>query len=203
MEDTQCKLLITSNKKIIQTKIKKIFVEDLDDILKDNKKGKLKKLVKNDDLVQILYTSGTTGEPKGVLITHDNLHSNLTGALQVLKVQKNYRMLSLIPLSHIFEQVAGFLGIILKGARTTQLKSRKSSEIIKVMNQLIGEVKELKKTSQITSSNQSQSKSQQEKQEQKTLTDKKGTKDTAKPIDRNRVAPEDVSIEKMFYFGNK
>ena len=63
-----------------------------------------------------------------------------------------------------------------------EANQKKTSEIIKVMNQLIGEVKELKKTSQITSSNQSQSKSQQEKQEQKTLTDKKGTNINVKEI---------------------
>ena len=133
MENTKCKLLITSNKKIIQTNIKKVYVEDFDDILENLNVGSMNKSVKDDDLVQILYTSGTTGDPKGVLITHDNLHSNLTGALQVFKVHKRYRMLSLIPLSHIFEQVAGFLGIILKGAKTTHLKSRRSSEIVKVM----------------------------------------------------------------------
>ena len=133
MEKTECKLLITSKNKIIRTKIKKIFVEDLDDILKTRKQGNINKNLREHDLVQILYTSGTTGEPKGVMLSHENIYTNTTSALTRIVINKNYQLLSLIPLSHVFEQVAGFFGVIFSGAKTTQLKSRRPSEMVKVM----------------------------------------------------------------------
>lgn len=62
-----------------------------------------------DDLVEIMYTSGTTGEPKGVPLTHKNIASNLEAVAGTIPVASSDVFLSILPLSHIFEQVAGFL----------------------------------------------------------------------------------------------
>ena len=132
MEKTESKFLITSKYKIINLKIKKIFIEDMDEVLASHKKGNIDRTIKDEDLFQILFTSGTTGDPKGVKISHENILSNIRSVLRVLKIKKHYRLLSLIPLSHIFEQVAGFFIIAASGAQTTQLKSRRPSEIIKI-----------------------------------------------------------------------
>lgn len=72
--------------------------------------------LQEDDVIEILYTSGTTGEPKGVLLTSRNLFSNLTAVSESIPISEHDVFLSILPLSHIFEQVVGFLLPFMAGA---------------------------------------------------------------------------------------
>lgn len=61
--------------------------------------------ISKNDLLTIIYTSGTTGEPKGVMLTHGNLLANIAGARDAIGEFTNKRVLSYLPLCHIFERL--------------------------------------------------------------------------------------------------
>ena len=63
--------------------------------------------VKPDDLATLIYTSGTTGVPKGVMLSHDNIFSNVETAARAIPFTGDDVALSFLPLSHIFERMAG------------------------------------------------------------------------------------------------
>ena len=61
------------------------------------------------DVATILYTSGTTGDPKGVMLTHDNLFSNVQAARSLIPVGPEDSTLSFLPLSHVFQRMVDYL----------------------------------------------------------------------------------------------
>jgi long-chain acyl-CoA synthetase len=65
--------------------------------------------IKPEDLATIIYTSGTTGEPKGVMLTHENLVSNLIDSSSHLQFVHDDSVLSVLPLSHVLERMAMYM----------------------------------------------------------------------------------------------
>ncbi|MCW3168437.1 long-chain fatty acid--CoA ligase [Chryseobacterium sp. 09-1422] len=74
----------------------------------------LSKAINAQDLATLIYTSGTTGKPKGVMLTHDNIVSNVLGSLPRIPKRKSLdykdtRVLSFLPICHIFERMLFYL----------------------------------------------------------------------------------------------
>ncbi len=69
----------------------------------------LKAAVQPNDILTIIYTSGTTGNPKGVMLTHNNLISNVKGTMPYVPVNDTHRALSFLPLCHVFERMLLYL----------------------------------------------------------------------------------------------
>jgi long-chain acyl-CoA synthetase len=74
-------------------------------------------------LATIVYTSGTTGRPKGVMLSHGNILSNAWSALQTFAVYPSDRFLSFLPLSHMLERMSGYYLPIMAGATVAFARS--------------------------------------------------------------------------------
>ncbi len=75
------------------------------------------------DVATIVYTSGTTGEPKGVVLTHGNIVSNALSIIRRCRVTHQDRFLSFLPLSHMFERTCGYYAMLLAGASIAYAES--------------------------------------------------------------------------------
>lgn len=83
--------------------------------------------VKRDDLACLLYTSGTTGKPKGAMLTHDNFITNVEMAVDLMPiVTKEYRFLSFLPLCHVYERTATYYLSTLVGTQIAFAQSLES-----------------------------------------------------------------------------
>ena len=78
---------------------------------------------KCDELATIMYTSGTTGKPKGVMLSHHNIVYNAYAGLQTFPVNTDDTMLSFLPLSHAFERTAGCYMSMMAGATVAYARS--------------------------------------------------------------------------------
>jgi long-chain acyl-CoA synthetase len=87
--------------------------------------------VGRDTLAEIVFTSGTTGEPKGAMLSHGNLVSCASAMTTVLSFSTDDRLLSVLPLSHLYEQVLGLIGPLIVGASVVYPVSRQPAVLIR------------------------------------------------------------------------
>ena len=98
--------------------------------------------IQNDDYATITYTSGTTADPKGVVLTHRNYTSNVEQACTLVNIDQTWRTLIILPLDHCFAHVVGFYIMMAKGATAATVQvGRTPLESLKNIPLNIKEVK--------------------------------------------------------------
>ncbi len=98
--------------------------------------------IQNDDYATITYTSGTTADPKGVILTHRNYTANVEQALTLVDIDQTWRTLIILPLDHCFAHVVGFYIMMSQGATAATVQvGRTPMESLKNIPQNIKEVK--------------------------------------------------------------
>lgn len=89
----------------------------------------------SEELAVISFTSGTTGNPKGCMITHRNLCSQVDALSVPMHLDPSCRLASILPLSHLFELVCGLLFPLAQGASIHYIPSRRAPDILRVLTE--------------------------------------------------------------------
>lgn len=157
--DSECKLLFSTYKQyerlgdLSTTRIKSVIM--LDDFKEDTHSTKMEsitdiferaidyikkkipspfgsffKKTSEDDVVSIIYTSGTSGHSKAVMLTHKNFISNVIAISLLTRIDHTDSFLSILPLSHCYEFTIGFLLPLLRGARIIYLSKPPTPRIL-------------------------------------------------------------------------
>ncbi|MBV9256675.1 MAG: AMP-binding protein, partial [Ktedonobacteraceae bacterium] len=128
---TEAKFLITTQKQYQELHEPSFSFIDIDALpqgtLDENKLPE----IQPDDLAELVFTSGTTGQPKGVMLSHRNITSNATAALQVIEVRPQDRALSILPLSHMFELTIE-LALLCAGASNVYARTLSPETLLKL-----------------------------------------------------------------------
>ncbi len=152
LNHSEAKILVVSNSELlnkvlifqkeIETLEKIIFLEELDseskniskkdiieweDLLKESEKRELQKVESDpEEICTIIYTSGTMGEPKGVMLSHNNFISDAEAVTEVISISEKDTFLSFLPLSHVLERLAGYYTAIMYGSTIAYAESIKT-----------------------------------------------------------------------------
>ncbi len=106
--------------------------------------GRIPSKVQEEDLASIIYTSGTTGHSKGVMLTHKNIVFDAIATLDIQTVTSTDRLLSILPLSHTYENTIGMIIPLLCGAAIYYIEKPPTARV------LIPAMEEIKPTMMLT-----------------------------------------------------
>ena len=132
-EITNARLLITSQKQFAGLKQVSLPLVDIDALPQQPLDPTKLPLVDEGDLAEIVFTSGTTGQPKGVMLSHGNITSNATAALAFINMTAEDRALSILPLSHMFELTVE-IALICCGASIVYARSLVPDTLLRLLS---------------------------------------------------------------------
>ena len=134
-KELNVRLILTDPDRSTAQTDKNHFVATLPDIFKAGS-GNFKPVPQgNDDLASLLYTSGTTADPKGVMLTHGNLLGEVNAVFDWVDIGPNDALLGVLPLFHVLALMANMLLPLVKGSRVVYLESLNTTELMKALQE--------------------------------------------------------------------
>lgn len=122
-------IIIDKNVPLESKEVHLSTIIDLGENLSETDKRNLTKLwsvIQADDNANISYTSGTTSDPKGIILSHNNYTTNVIQAASLMHIPPTYKTLLILPWDHSFAHTAGIYGFMLKGASIAAVQQGKS-----------------------------------------------------------------------------
>ena len=132
VETTGAQLLVSTQKQYETLKQPSIPFIDIDALPRAPLDTSKLPTIERDDLAELVFTSGTTGTPKGVMLSHYNIVSNATAAVKVVDIHAGDRALSILPLSHMFELTIE-IAILYAGGTVVYARSLVPDTLLKLM----------------------------------------------------------------------
>src|SRR2546426_8840232 len=111
------------------------WVTDLDSIFAAGPGTFSPVAVASDSLASLLYPSGTTADPKGVMLTHANLMGEVASVFGLLRIGPEDAVLGVLPLFHVLSQMANLLLPLVKGARVVVLETLNTTELLRALQE--------------------------------------------------------------------
>ena len=111
------------------------FAADLDSIFAAGPAGFQPIVPAEDDLAALLYTSGTTADPKGVMLTHANLVGEANSVLATMKIGPEDALLGILPMFHVLAQMANLFLPLFNGSRVVYLETLNTTELLRAFEE--------------------------------------------------------------------
>ena len=132
-QTTEAKLLITTAKQYSTLKQPPLPLLNIDTLPEGMLDTAKLPTVRGVDLAELVFTSGTTGQPKGVMLSHRNITSNAIAAVQVVNIRASDRALSILPMSHMFEMTIE-VAILYIGASNVYARTLTPETLLKLLS---------------------------------------------------------------------
>jgi long-chain acyl-CoA synthetase len=111
------------------------FWGDLDSIFEEGPHGFQPVVPHEDDLAALLYTSGTTADPKGVMLTHANLVGEANSVFGVVHIGPTDALLGILPMFHVLAQMANLFLPLFNGSRVVYLETLNTTELLRALQE--------------------------------------------------------------------
>ncbi|HLI08751.1 MAG TPA: AMP-binding protein [Ktedonobacteraceae bacterium] len=132
-ETTGAKALITTTRQYSSLKQPPLPLIDIEALPEGTLDTTALPEVTGEDLAELVFTSGTTGQPKGVMLTHNNIASNAIAAVSVVNILDTDRTLSILPLSHMFEMTIE-VAVLYIGASVVYTKTLTPDTLLRLLS---------------------------------------------------------------------
>jgi long-chain acyl-CoA synthetase len=128
-------LILTDPDRLPSPNTKKDWIAELPAIFSAGRGNFRPAAASNDDLASLIYTSGTTADPKGVMLTHANFLAEVEAVFNWVDIGPDDALLGVLPLFHVLAQMANLLLPLVKGSRVVYLETLNTTELMRALKE--------------------------------------------------------------------